>query len=334
MSAKCYIIAEAGVNHNGSPEIARKLIDAAAEAGADAVKFQTFRASSLATCDAPKAEYQKTGAESESQLEMLSRLELAPEEYRRLFDYASERSIEFLSTAFDLESLAFLDRLGIRRVKVPSGEITNYPMLEAVGKLGKPVILSTGMAEMKEIEAALNVLNACGTFPEEITVLHCTTRYPTPPEDVNLRAMLAIASRFAPCRVGYSDHTLGIEVPVAAVTLGAEIIEKHLTLDRNMDGPDHAASAEPDEFGRMVRAVRNVETALGGGKKIPTPGELANRVVARKSIVAARDIREGETFSAENLTVKRPGDGMSPMEWPELLGSLARRSYRKDEPID
>ena len=328
------VIAEAGVNHNGDEGMALRLVDAAADAGADVVKFQTFSAERLATAGAVKADYQarETGA-SESQREMLKRLELSDAMHRRLIARCAERSIEFLSSGFDLESLDYLAGLGMRRVKLPSGEITNLPYLRRVGKSGLPLILSTGMATMAEIEGALRILESAGTPRERVTVLHCTTEYPTPMADVNLRAMREIADTFR-VPVGYSDHTQGIEVAVAAVALGAAVIEKHFTLDRTLPGPDHKASLEPGELGAMVSAIRNIEQALGDGTKRPRPAEERNRAVARKSLVAARPIRAGEAFTEANMTTKRPGTGISPMRWDEVLGRPAPRDFATDELIE
>lgn len=327
------VIAEAGVNHNGDMELARRLIDGAAQAGADLVKFQTFQASRLATVAAPKADYQQqTTGQAESQQGMLHRLELSPAMHRELIAYCQTRGIGFFSTAFDIDSLNFLVGLGAERFKVPSGEITNLPYLRQVGGFGKPVILSTGMATLGEIEAAIAVLEAAGTSRAQITVLHCNTEYPTPMQDVNLRAMTAIRDAFG-VAVGYSDHTLGIEVPIAAVALGATVIEKHLTLDRNLPGPDHRASLEPEEFAAMVQAIRNIEQALGDGIKRPSPSEIKNQPIARKSLVAAVPIQAGEVFTPQNVTAKRPGTGISPMAWDEVMGRLAGRDFAADELI-
>lgn len=326
-----FIIAEAGVNHNGSLSMAKELVRKAKLAGADCIKFQTFIAEKLVTGDGQKAEYQKaqTNAE-ESQLEMLKKLELTQEEFRELAEFCRAEGILFLSTAFDMESLAFLEELKMPCYKIPSGEITNYPYLAAIGRTGKPVILSTGMCDMEEVEAAVQVLKEHGAG--EITLLHCTTEYPAPLADVNLRAMQTLQEQFH-CKVGYSDHTPGIEIPVAAVAMGAVVIEKHFTLDKNLEGPDHKASLNPEELSRMIQLIHNVETALGDGKKKAASSELGNRQAARKSIVAARNIRKGELFSEENLTVKRPGDGLSPMKWKETLGRTAPRDFQKDERI-
>ena len=331
MPDRILIIAEAGVNHNGSMELAKKLVDTAKECGADIVKFQTAKLSSLVSKSAPMAEYQKenTGKE-ESQKAMLSKLLLPFEDYKVLADYCREVGIKFLSTPFDVESIDFLDPL-LDIWKVPSGEITNYPYLVKIAKTGKDIILSTGMCVMTEVEDAVKVLRDNGAG--KITILHCTTNYPTPMEDVNLKAMLTLKERFG-CDVGYSDHTRGIEVPIAAAALGATVLEKHFTLDRNMEGPDHKASLEPDELRDMVLAVRNIEKALGDGVKEPTEVELKNRLVARKSIIAARDIKKGEVFTEDNLTTKRPGSGISPMKWNEVIGRKAGRDYEEDEMID
>lgn len=330
------IIAEAGVNHNGDLDRARALVRAAAAAGADIVKFQTFSATRLATTHAPKAAYQRaaTGQE-ESQREMIARLELSPGDHHALVAACDEAGIQFFSTAFDEQSLDFLvDVIGIDRIKVPSGEITNLPLLRHVARKRLPVILSTGMATLGDIEAAIEALMMKGTQRDDITVLHCNTEYPTPPQDVNLRAMNTIGTAFG-VAVGYSDHTLGIEVPIAATALGATVIEKHFTLDRTLPGPDHAASLEPDELTSMVQAIRTVEAAIAGdGIKRPSASEIGNRPIARKSIVARRDITPGERFTTENLAVKRPGTGMSPMQWDYVIGRLATRAFAADEMIE
>ncbi len=329
-----YIIAEAGVNHNGDLDLAVEMVRAAARAGADAVKFQTFTAAALATADAPKAAYQERAAgRPESQHAMLQRLELDEAAHRVLIGECRRRDIEFLSTAFDLASVDMLHRLGMARFKVPSGEIDHVPYLRRIGGLGKPIILSTGMATLAEVEAALTVLQGAGARRDEITVLHCHTQYPTDFRDVNLKAMVTMREELG-VQTGYSDHTLGIEVPVAAAALGAVIIEKHFTIDRSMEGPDHAASLEAEEFANMVVAVRHTEVSLGSGIKSPTPSELEIRPVARKSLVASRDIREGEVFSEHNLAAKRPGTGLSPLRWDEIVGRRSKRAYRADEPIE
>lgn len=327
------IIAEAGVNHNGDIAVAKRLIEVAAEAGVDMVKFQTFSADRLATSSASKAEYQvQTTYESESQHAMLRRLELSSEMHAALIKHCRQHDIRFFSTGFDVESLDFLVGLGLDLIKIPSGEITNLPYLRRVAAHGKPVILSTGMASLGDIESALAVLEAGGIGRERITVLHCNTDYPTPMTDVNLRAMCNIGQAFD-VAVGYSDHTAGIEVAIAAVALGATVIEKHFTLDRNLSGPDHAASLEPDELKAMVVAIRNIELALGDGIKRPSPSEAKNMPIARKSLVASRPIRAGEAFTAENITAKRPGTGVSPMRWDEVIGRMATRDYAPDELI-
>jgi N,N'-diacetyllegionaminate synthase len=328
------IIAEAGVNHNGDIKLARQLVDVAAEAGADLVKFQTFTADNLVTINAKKANYQnQTTNESESQHTMLHKLELSRDTHLMLIEHCKSRDIQFFSTGFDTESVDLLVELGLNRFKIPSGEITNLPYLRHIGRYGKPVILSTGMANQKEIEAALNVLEQAGTSRKCITVLHCNTEYPTPMTDVNLRAMLTIRDTFD-VQVGYSDHTLGVEVAIAAVALGASVIEKHFTLDRNLPGPDHKASLEPDELKSMVSAIRNIEKALGAGIKCPSSSEQKNKSIARKSLVAVCPIRKGEAFSEENVTVKRPGTGISPMRWDEVLGCKAPRNFATDELIE
>ena len=332
---KTFVIAEAGVNHNGSLERALRLIDVACAAGADAVKFQTFKADKIIAVNAPKADYQKdaTGSD-ESQLEMVRKLELDEAAHIRLHHYCQDQDIRFLSTPFDLDSIDLLTRLGLEIFKIPSGEITNLPYLRKLGALKKRLILSTGMADLGEIKDALDVIADAGSRMENITVLHCSTEYPTPFEDVNLRAMLTIRNAFPAISVGYSDHTLGIEVPIAAVAMGATVIEKHFTLDRNLPGPDHRASLEPHELAAMISAIRNVEKALGTGIKKPSPSELKNIPVARKSIVAAVPIKKGETFTEMNITAKRPGTGITPMRWNEIIGRKAAKPYRKDELIE
>lgn len=330
--SRVFIIAEAGVNHNGDIEIAKKLVDVAALAGADAVKFQTFRAENLVCKDARKAKYQlETTEKAESQFDMLKRLELTPDMHQQLISYCKSKQIIFLSTPFDIESLDYLVQCGIDMIKIPSGEITNYPYLEKVGRTGKKVILSSGMSFLEEIEKAVAVLRDNGS--EDITVLHCNTEYPTPYRDVNLRAMLQIQNELG-VPVGYSDHTAGIEVPIAAAALGATVIEKHFTLDRNMEGPDHKASLEPDELKEMVKAIRNIELSLGDGRKLPSDSEKQNINIVRKSIVAKRDIVQGEILTEENLTTKRPGNGVSPMKWQEVLGTKAVHDFKKDEQIE
>lgn len=326
------IIAEAGVNHNGSIKLAKKMIDKAKEAGADYVKFQTFVPEKLVSQFAEKAEYQKreTGS-SESQLEMLKKLALTQEDFVELKAYCEKRQIGFLSTPFDMESIGFLEGLDMDFWKIPSGEITNLPYLEAIGKTGRKVVMSTGMCEMKEIQEAIQVLEASGAG--DITILHCNTEYPTPVEDVNLLAMKQMADIFHKS-IGYSDHTIGIEIPVAAAALGAVVIEKHFTLDCNMEGPDHKASLEPEALKKMVEQIRLVEQALGDGIKVPSESEKKNISVVRKSIVAAVPIQKGERYTEQNLTVKRPGTGISPMKWHEMIGKTAPRPYEKDEMIE
>ncbi|GBD95690.1 MAG TPA: N-acetylneuraminate synthase [Nitrospirae bacterium] len=331
---KTFIIAEAGVNHNGKIDIARKLVDAAVDSGADAVKFQTFKAEKLVSRYAPKAEYQaQTTDRNESQYEMLKRLELDAGAFKELVSYSRKRGIVFLSTAFDLESIDFLNELDLEIFKIPSGEITNLPYLWRAGSLSKKIIISTGMADMGEIEDALDVLTEAGTPKENITVLHCNTEYPTPFEDVNLLAMQTIRDAFK-IKAGYSDHTQGIEVSVAAAALGAAVIEKHFTLDKKMPGPDHSASLEPYELKAMVMAVRNIEKAIGSGIKKPSPSELKNRAAARKSIVALRNIRKGELLSEEIITTKRPGTGISPMQWDKVVGQTALKDFEADALIE
>lgn len=329
---KTYIIAEAGVNHNGSFDLACRLVDAAKAAGADCVKFQTFRSENLVSRTAQKAAYQQetTGAE-ESQLDMIKKLELSYADFTRLKAYCDAVGIAFLSTPFDLESIAFLNELDMPFWKIPSGEVTNLPYLLALAKTKKPVVMSTGMCELSEVRAAVEVLQANGT--PEIRLLHCNTEYPTPYEDVNLRAMDTLRRAFG-VEVGYSDHTKGIEVPIAAVAMGAAVIEKHFTLDRTMEGPDHKASLEPQELAAMVSAIRNIERAVGSEAKTASPSERKNRAVARKSIVAKCPIKAGEVLTEENLTVKRPGSGISPMQWFDVLGTSARRDFEEDELIE
>lgn len=332
-----FIIAEAGVNHNGDVETAKKMIDAAVEAGADAIKFQTFKTEKLVCKSAPQAEYQKknnsANGEEDTQFTLLKKLEINQETHRELFDYCRQAGIVFISTPFDLESIDLLKSLGLEMIKVPSGEITNYPYLKKVGQTFSKIVLSTGMADLGEIEDALEILIDNGVDRQNITVLHCNTEYPTPIQDVNLRAMLTIKSAFD-VNIGYSDHTLGIEVSIAATALGAKVIEKHFTLDKNMEGPDHSASLEPDELMMLVRGIRNTEKSLGSPLKKPSASESKNKTVVRKSIVASQFIQNGETFTEENLCVKRPGTGISPMNWDNMIGQVARRDYFEDEIID
>lgn len=326
------IIAEAGVNHNGSEELALRLVDEAARAGADIVKFQTFRAESIAAASACKADYQRDTTGAGSQLDMLRALELSADMHRRLIDRCRERGIRFLSTPFDAGSVDLLRELGMDLWKIPSGEITNLPLLRKIGALRQDIILSTGMCTLPEVSEAVRAIEAAGTPRSRIILLHCTTQYPTPPETVNLRAMDSLAT--LSCRaVGYSDHTEGITVPVAAVARGAAVIEKHFTLDRSLPGPDHRASLEPDELARMVHAIRLTEVALGSGLKEPSETELPNRAVARKSIVAACRIAPGEVFTEQNLATKRPGTGLSPMLWDSVIGKEATRAYDPDDLI-
>jgi N-acetylneuraminate synthase len=328
---KVCIIAEAGVNHNGRIDLAKEMIRVAKEAGVDYVKFQTFRPQNLVSKFAEKAEYQKKSTGSgESQLEMLKKLTLSDEDYVSLKSYCDEQQIGFISTPFDLDSIAFLEQLNMDFWKIPSGEITNLPYLEAIGRTGKKVVLSTGMSEISEVQEAISVLEKNGT--KEIILLHCNTQYPTPFQDVELLAMTDLKKKTGK-RVGYSDHSLGIEVPIAAAALGAEIIEKHFTLDRTMEGPDHLASLEPEDLKNMVKAIRNIEQALGNGIKKVSPSEMENKNVARKSIVAKCKIQKGEIFTEENLTTKRPGNGISPMKWHEALGKKAIKDFQEDELI-
>ena len=331
---RCLIIAEAGVNHNGDLSLARRLIEVAAEAGADMVKFQTFRAELLAAPDLDKAPYQSRGDNhGDSQQQMLARLELDAASHHSLLDHARQYGIEFLSTPFDIPSIDLLEKLGMQRFKIPSGEITNIPYLRHIGRLKRPLILSTGMATLGETEKAIDTLTAAGMPRGEITLLHANSAYPTPPQDVNLRAMQTMQQAFGlPC--GYSDHTRGIEVAIAAVALGARVIEKHFTLDRKLPGPDHAASLEPEELGAMVRAVRNVELAMGSPVKRPTASERINLPVVRKRIVASGPIRKGEPFGPANLTTRRAPTGLCASRWDEVMGRKAEREYRPGEGVE
>jgi N,N'-diacetyllegionaminate synthase len=331
---KTLIIAEAGVNHNGDLQRAKELVRCAAAAGADIVKFQSFVTDKSISRAAPKAEYQKrTGEPDESQYEMVRKLELSRSAHEELIEECRNNGIRFLSTAFDPDSFDMLVELGLDLVKIPSGEITNLPFLRHITRLGKPTLLSTGMATFGEIEAALEVIEHSGTPRGLVTVLHCTTEYPAPMEDVNLRAMASLKAGLG-VEIGYSDHTAGIEVPIAAVALGATVIEKHFTLDRNLPGPDHRASLEPHELKAMVDAIRNIERSLGDGIKRVSPSERKNRSIARKSLVASRPIRTGERFSSDNVTSKRPGTGISPMRWDELIGRTASRDFAAEELIE
>jgi N,N'-diacetyllegionaminate synthase len=328
-----FIIAEAGVNHNGSIELAFKLVDAAIEAGVDAVKFQTYKSENLVSKNTQKAEYQKkTTNSSESQLEMLKKLELSFDAYREINNYCQDKNIIFLSTPFDHSSINLLYELNLKFFKIPSGEITNLPYLRHIGSLAKQVILSTGMSTLKEVGDALAILIDSGTKKENITVLHANTMYPTPMEDVNLRAMQTIQKEFD-VSVGYSDHTMGIEVSIAAIAMGASIIEKHFTLDKTMRGPDHIASLEPKELKAMVTAIRNIEKAVGKKIKTVSPSELENKNIVRKSITAKCSIKKGERLTEDNLIIKRPGTGISPMNWDKILGTVAKNDYQADELI-
>ena len=332
--SKVLIIAEAGVNHNGSIELAKQLVDRAVEAGVDIIKFQTFKSEKLVSKAAKQAEYQQRniGKQGEGQLAMLQRLELSVEAHYELMEYCKERNIRFWSTAFDMGSIELLHSLHMGLWKIPSGEITSYPYLRKIASFHEDVILSTGMCELPDIEAALNVLIKEGVKKEQITVLHCNTEYPTPYKDVNLKAMLEIGEKFG-VKIGYSDHTQGIEVPIAAVALGAKVIEKHFTLDNTMEGPDHKASLEPEELKAMVSAIRHIEQALGTGHKTISESERKNIEIARKSIVAACPIKKGEVLTEENLTVKRPGNGISPMRWNEVIGTAAIKDFEEEEMI-
>ena len=328
------IIAEAGVNHNGCLETAKEMIELASESGADFVKFQTFNADDLVLKEAEKADYQKkiTGS-NESHYDMIKKLELSERDHLELINYSKICGIQFLSAPFDIQSVDLLNKLEIPIYKIPSGEITNLPYIQHIGSLGKPIILSTGMCNLKEIEDALNVLIESGANKDLITILHCNTEYPTPMRDVNLNAMLTIKNELG-FKVGYSDHTLGIEVAIAAVSLGATIIEKHFTLDRSMDGPDHRASLEPDELKDMIKAIRNIELAMGDGVKRPSDSESKNIIIARKSIIVNKDIKKGDIFSIDNLTTKRPGYGISAARWNDYIGKISNKNYQKDDLID
>ena len=325
-----YIIAEAGVNHNGDIEIAKKMIDVASEAGVDCIKFQTFKADKLVVKNAPTAEYQMQSTGTNSQFDMLKKLELSSDSFRSLKEYALDRGVDFCSTAFDNESIEFLYDLGLKFWKIPSGELTNVPYIEKIAKYNMPIIMSTGMAEISEIDYIVNLIRKYND--NELIILHCNTEYPTPFQDVNLSAMDVLKERYA-VKVGYSDHTKGIEVPIAATALGAKVIEKHFTLDRNMEGPDHKASLEPNELKKMVESIRNIEKAIGNKVKFVTESESKNKSVARKSIVAAKQIKKGEIFTAENLSVKRPGTGISPLKWHDILGKKSQFDYDKEELI-
>jgi len=333
MKKEIIVIAEAGINHNGNLKTAKKLIKVAAEAGVDIVKFQTFIADKLATKFAKKALYQKNLSNSQqSQYQMLKSLELSKKNHYELIDYCKKMKVEFLSTAFDIESIAFLNKLKLKRFKIPSGEITNFPYLKYIGQFNKPIIMSTGMSTLKEIRKALSILTNSGTERKKITLLHCNTEYPTPKKDVNLKAMLTLKKIFK-VNVGYSDHTLGIEVPIAATALGATIIEKHFTLSRDQIGCDHFMSLEPRELNDMVKSVRNIEIAMGNGVKKVSLSEKKNIKIVRKSIVAKNKIKKGDIFSNKNITTKRPGSGLSPMSWNKILGRRSKRNYKVDELI-
>ena len=328
-----FIIAEAGVNHNGSLDLAKKLVDLACSAGSDAVKFQTFKAKNLSTKSSQKANYQKkTTNKDESQFDMLKKLELNINAHKELISYCKKKEIIFLSSPFDLESIDLLNDLGLEIFKIPSGEITNLLYLKHLGKLNKKIILSTGMSNMNEIKSALDILINSGTKKNNITILHANTEYPTPMEDVNLRAMVSIGEELD-IKFGYSDHTLGIEVDIAAVAMGATCIEKHFTLDKNMEGPDHKASLEPDQLKEMVTAIRNIEIALGDGIKKPSQSEIQNLEIVRKSIVAKTTIKKGDVLNENNLAIKRPGGGLSPMHWYKVINTKAKKDYQEDELI-
>lgn len=333
--SRTIIIAEAGVNHNGSIEMAKQLIDSAVEAGVDYIKFQTFKTENLVTKNAQQADYQKKnlGNFNNSQYKMLKELELSEEQHYELIEYCNSKGIKFFSTAFDMDSIDFLASLKLGIWKIPSGEITNYLYIKKIASFGEPVILSTGMSSMEEIYDSIELLIKNGLSKDKITILHCNTEYPTPMCDVNLLAMNSIKKQFN-TEIGYSDHTVGIEVPIAAVALGAKVIEKHFTLDRNLIGPDHKASLEPAELKAMVFAIRNIEEALGSEEKKVSSSEKKNKAAARKSIVAAKQINVGEVFSDDNLAIKRPGTGISPMKWEDVIGKVANRNFEQDELIE
>lgn len=333
INSKVFIIAEAGVNHNGQISLAKEMVDVSLDAGADAIKFQSFVTEDLVTQDAPKAEYQKIndGAAS-SQFEMLKRLELSAEGQRELFAYCRQKGIIFLSSPFDEKSVDILNAMGLAVFKIPSSEVTNLPYLRKIGRLKKKVILSSGMATLKEIAGALNVLTQSGTAKKNITILHCHSDYPTDFKDINLKAMNTIKVKFG-VDVGFSDHSLGIEIPIAAAALGAKVIEKHFTLDKNMEGPDHKASLSPTEFKAMVQGIRHVELALGSGEKKPSSVELKNKLIMRKGIVAKKSICKGEMFKNDNLAVKRPEQGLSPMLWDRVIGKKAKKDFKANEVI-
>lgn len=330
MKPHVFIIAEAGVNHNGSLELAYKLVDAAKEANADCVKFQTYITENDTAVNCEKAEYQKK-EQQESQYELLKKLELSFDDFRKIQEYCKKKGIMFLSTPFDIESLKFLEEIHMPIWKIASSEVENFQLLREMAKTHKPIILSTGMCTIEEISNAVDVLKKYGAG--EIRILHCNTQYPTPMEDVNLKAMYELKSMFQ-CDIGYSDHTQGIEVPIAAVAMGATIIEKHFTLDRNMEGPDHVASLNPLELKEMVQAIRNIEKAIGTGKKVPSNSEKENRIAARKSIFARCEIKKGQKFTEENIIAKRPGGGVNPMRWEEVIGTCAVRNFKRDEMIE
>ena len=332
---RTFIIAEAGVNHNGNLHIAKDMIDVAKSCGADAIKFQTFKTEKSISKHAKKAEYQKVSTDkNETQFDMVKKLELDVSAHRELIDYCKLKGIEFLSTPFDLDSINMLNDLGLKTFKIPSGEITNLPYLRKIGSLGRKIIISTGMSTLGEVNVALNILTGSGTRKENIVVMHCNTEYPTPFEDVNLNALLTMKQELGLRRIGYSDHTVGIELPIAAIAMGATVIEKHFTLDKKMEGPDHKASLDAAELKAMVLAIRNIEKAFGDGIKKPSASELKNILVVRKSIVAAVNIKKGDVFSDNNIGAKRPGNGISPMEWDNVVGKTAKKDFKEDELIE
>ena len=330
MNKKTFVIAEAGVNHNGSLNLAKKMVKIAVKSGVDAVKFQTFKARNEITKNAPMAEYQKKGNENLSQFEMVKKFELSFSDHQALQKLCKKLGVEFMSSAFDIPSLKLLKKLGLKRYKIPSSEITNYPYLKEIGKYKKPIILSTGMSTIYEIKKAIAVLQTAGARIKQITLLHCNTAYPTHMSDVNLLSMLDLKKKFN-TYVGYSDHTLGIEVPIAAVALGALVVEKHFTINRKMKGPDHSSSLQPQELKQMVLSIRNIDLALGKKNKHPSKSEKKNISIVRKSIVAKKKIKKGETLTEDNITTKRPGFGISPMEWKKIIGTLAKKNFAEDD---
>ena len=327
---KVFIIAEAGVNHNGSLLVAKKLIKVASKIGADAIKFQTFITEEEITKKAPLAKYQKSDSKYSNQFDLFKKLELSQADHKNLKRFCKKNNLEYMSSAFDIKSLRFLKNINLKRFKIPSGEINNYPYLREIGSYGKEIILSTGMSKMSEIDQAINLIKKSGTNINKIKILHCHTDYPTKPKDVNLLAIKSLQKKYGN-KIGYSDHTMGVEISIAAVALGSVIVEKHLTLDKRMKGPDHKSSIEPKEFELMVKSIRNLEKAMGDGKKLPTKNELKNLKIVRKSIVAKDNIKKGEVFSEKNITTKRPALGINPMNWKKILGKKAKKNFYEDD---